>query len=510
MWLLVGNSSVQILQENSYLCLSDMRFSIDNITNRIKMMPMAEIVTLFAVGIVFVEYVALPVWLIVALVALFLVGTITMGGRVQRLSISLLVVAMGILLHSFRFAEDIEYNRPLDMELKVTASSVRSGDYVRSEAKVKWCEDGDLVGRKVVIWSDSLLHLSARDHIAVYGVIRPFSDKYEGYAELMHHRGFVGTMSLYTSSNFTLVPARYSSLHDWATERLRNGMTANDARAVVLAMVTGERSEITPSLRQAYSASGASHLLAVSGLHIGIVFMLVNVLLMPLVLLPYGNVIRSVLALVLIWLYVMLCGAPPSAIRAAIMFSILQLSLSSLHSYHSLNTLSATAFVMLVIDTNLLFDISFQLSFIAVAGILLWAIPIYGAIKSRFRSVNALLAIVLVGITATLATMPLVSHTFGVVSLVGILLNPIVVLLANVVVLAGVVALVVPLPIFLVVAEFVVSLQNRLVEWSQGVSWGYLSYSMSEVAVILLYLLFGVITILLWGIKLDKRTKIEL
>ena len=285
-------------------------------------------------------------------------------------------------------------------------------------------------------------------------------------------------------------------------------MAEGDGRAVVLAMTTGERGEIAPELRQRYSASGASHLLAVSGLHIGIAFMLINTLLFPLVLLRYGNVVRSMVAIALIWLYVWLCGMSPSAVRAAIMFSLLQFSLSSLREYASINILAGTAFVLLAFDTHLLFDISFQLSFVAVAGIVLWGMQLYCICSTRFKILNFVVGILLVGIASTLATMPLVANTFSTISLVGILINPVVILLANIVVLAGVLAL--ALPFMGAVADFAASLQNVVVEWAAKLPYGHFNITISEGVMWGIYVLFIIITLSFWLLpKQKKAPKIE-
>ena len=299
------------------------------------------------------------------------------------------------------------------------------------------------------------------------------------------------------------ITAEKSSLHDWAVERLQATIPEGNSRAVVLAMTTGERGEIGTELRQNYSASGASHLLAVSGLHIGIAFMLINILLMPLVLLRYGNLLRSILAIALIWLYVWLCGMSPSAVRAAIMFSLLQFSLSSLREYVGINILAGTAFAMLITDSHLLFDISFQLSFTAVAGIILWALPLYRLCTTRFRAVNVIIGIFLVGIASTLATMPLVANTFSTVSLVGILINPMVILLANIVVLAGVIAL--AIPTIGVVAAWAAEWQNRVVEWAASLPYGHFEFSISDGALWGIYTLFAVATALFWLRQKEKK-----
>jgi len=225
-------------------------------------------------------------------------------------------------------------------------------------------------------------------------------------------------------------------------------------------------------------------------------------------LLRHGNVVRSIAAIVLIWLYVWLCGMSPSAVRAAIMFSLLQLSLLSLREYISVNILAGTAFAMLVFDTHLLFDISFQLSFIAVAGIVLWAMPIYRLCATRFKVVNSIIGILLVGITSTIATMPLVANTFSTVSLVGIIINPVVILLANIVVLAGVVALAIPSAA--VIAEMAAEWQNRVVEWAASVPYGHFDISLSEGAMWGIYAIFAVVSIALFLLpQPQKVSKIE-
>ncbi|MFQ7503233.1 MAG: ComEC/Rec2 family competence protein, partial [Alistipes finegoldii] len=143
-----------------------------------------------------------------------------------------------------------------------------------------------------------------------------------------------------------------------------------DAGAVCRAMVTGDRSGITQELRTVYSRSGLSHLLAVSGLHTGIVFALVNLMLWWLPLLHRGHLVRNLLATVCIWLFVAAAGFSPSAVRAAVMCTMLQFALASASEYVALNALAAAGFGMLLWNPAWLGDISFQLSFIAVAAIL--------------------------------------------------------------------------------------------------------------------------------------------
>ena len=479
-----------------------------NLTNRIAKIPMAVVVVPFALGIFFAEMVDVPLPILFCACFGSLLGVITLTKRWQDIALFTMIFSVGVLLHSISYREEIVYGGPQEMVLKVEKSSVIRKGYYSAEAKIKRCQDCSLHNSKVILWSDSLVKFHAGDHLCLTSTIRPFRAEREQYARLMHHRGFIGSISINHHTIYEYIPAEKRTLHDWAVERLQDAMSHGDGRAVALAMTTGDRSEIGSELRQHYSASGASHLLAVSGLHIGIAFMLINLLLLPLVLLRYGNLLRSILAITLIWLYVWICGMSPSAVRAAIMFSLLQFSLSSLREYASINILAGTAFVMLAFDTHLLFDISFQLSFVAVAGIILWGMPLYCICSTRYRAINVIVGVLLVGVASTLATMPLVAHTFSTISLVGVLINPIVIMLANIIVLAGVVTLAIPLSGD--IAQLAAKWQNCVVEWAASLPYGHFDVSMSEGAMWGIYALFVAVTLLFWLLpKRENKPKIE-
>ena len=114
-----------------------------------------------------------------------------------------------------------------------------------------------------------------------------------------------------------------------------------------------------------------------------------------------------------------------------------------------------------------LFDISFQLSFIAVAGIIAWGLPLCRLLRTRRKSIDMLTATLAIGFSASAATAPLISHTFGQISVVGLALNPVVILLSYVVVGSRTLWLVIPgtalAPLFSVVAGFAARAQNELI-----------------------------------------------
>jgi competence protein ComEC len=264
-------------------------------------------------------------------------------------------------------------------------------------------------------------------------------------------------------------------------------------------MTTGDRVGITTELRRAYSHTGASHLLAVSGLHVGIIFLIINMLLYLLPLAPRGHIAKNIVAIVAIWLYAALTGLSPSATRAAFMFTGAQLALASSQARNSANIMSGTALVMLAVKPGLLFDISFQLSFIAVAAIMAWFSPLYRLVRSRFRLLNALWATLLIGLVASTATMPLVSHTFGVFSPAGIVLNPLVITTAHLVIGLSLLWILVPAPVLEPVFRWLVGgpawLQNRVVESVAGVPGAAVEWTMPLWLVFIFYTAIAILTV---------------
>lgn len=186
--------------------------------------------------------------------------------------------------------------------------------------------------------------------------------------------------------------------------------------AVVCAMTLGDKTALDKDTRHTFSSSGASHVLAVSGLHIGIIFQLLFFML-------GGSKRRSSLAVAMamlaIWTYVFFIGMPASAVRSAFMVSVYCFSLLTLRHSPPLNSLALAAVVMLLVNPSYLFDVSFQMSFAAVLSILLLYSHIYGLLPSAWRKhgiANWAWGMACVSLAAQVGTAPLVAYWFGTVA----------------------------------------------------------------------------------------------
>ena len=182
--------------------------------------------------------------------------------------------------------------------------------------------------------------------------------------------------------------------------------------AIVSAMTLGDKTSLTKETKDIYSISGASHILAVSGLHIGIIFQLFILLL--------GGRRRSIptimLSITAIWAYVIFIGMPASAIRSATMISICCFAMLSHRKALSINNLAFAYVIMLIYNPLYLFDISFQMSFMAVYSILLFYQPLEGLCSTSHFYTRWPWSMLCISIAAQIGTMPLIIYYFGRIS----------------------------------------------------------------------------------------------
>lgn len=183
--------------------------------------------------------------------------------------------------------------------------------------------------------------------------------------------------------------------------------------AVAGALLLGKRSGLDYDLRQTYAASGAMHILAVSGLHVGILYIFLHWIIGVLKKVRYYFLFSSIIILLLIWFYALLTGLSPSVTRSATMFSFLAVGRSLGRSTNIFNTLAASAFVQLLINPFIIFMAGFQLSYIAVTGIALYQPLIRSLAKFRYMLLNQIWRLITVSFSAQLLIFPLIIYYFN-------------------------------------------------------------------------------------------------
>ena len=288
-------------------------------------------------------------------------------------------------------------------------------------------------------------------------------------------------------------------------ELKETGMT-EESFAVASAMTFGYKEELTKELRNDYSLSGASHILALSGMHLSIIFLMLTVLF------PWRSVVTSIIILTIIWTYVFVTGMPPSLLRAATMLTIWEILRKTRRIQNPLNVLGVTMLLLLVIEPGMLWNISFQLSFLAVASILIYTKEIEempgiswnsfannSKMKKKIRSeLKRLWQLTSVSIAAQIGTMPVAVYYFGTIPLMFFITNLVVIPLSAVIICATVILLLTtllpwafPASVVAMVLSWVVDLQNAFLHFFSSLP--FTSISGVHINIVQLYLIYIII-----------------
>ncbi|KJS06863.1 MAG: hypothetical protein VR77_03350 [Flavobacteriales bacterium BRH_c54] len=217
---------------------------------------------------------------------------------------------------------------------------------------------------------------------------------------------------------------------------------------VASALILGYKNEIDAQLKSAYSSAGAMHVLAVSGLHVGIIFLILNQIFQFFNKVKYGNYIKGVLIITLLWAYALLTGLSPSVMRAATMFSFIVAAKTTKSNANFFNTLAASALFLLIINPFLLMEVGFQLSYLAVIGIVVIQPWVYNLFYSKWWLLDKIWELTAVSIAAQIATFPLGLYYFHQFPNYFMLSNLVVIPLAILILYLGIITLIAsPIPI---------------------------------------------------------------
>lgn len=328
-------------------------------------------------------------------------------------------------------------------------------------------------------------------------------------------------------------------------EKLKKGMIdaglEGEALGVSVAMTLGDKSLIDKAMKDAYSRSGASHVLAMSGMHLSIVYALLVGLIMwlprrlaalPLLYLethkcsrkraqriarigrrmPDGITIRRVLmvfVIITIWAYTIIAGMAPSLTRAATMLTIASITFIMLRKTHLLDSVTLAAFIMLLISPISLYDVGFQMSFLATLGIGIYYRPIHALLptqRARFTLSKVIWSGIVLSLAAQILIVPIVAYYFHRISCYGLLTSLVVSITALLIVWTGVFLLImsalsaVPLVPFLssLTAQLLtleVKVQNSFLDWVVALPYSTIEdVSISLPQLLLIYIIIGAVT----------------
>ena len=196
------------------------------------------------------------------------------------------------------------------------------------------------------------------------------------------------------------------------TENLSRSGFKKEELAVIMALILGQQQEISSEILRDYQYAGAVHILSVSGLHVGFVLIFIGFILKPIPNTKTGNAFKIAITIFTLWSFAIIAGFSPSVVRSATMFSFLAVGKFINRESNSFHTTIVSLFIILLVEPYFLFDIGFQLSYLAVFFIL-WLQPVFQKI---WHPKNLMIAyfwdIVTISFAAQIGTLPLSIYYF--------------------------------------------------------------------------------------------------
>ncbi|MBA3610624.1 MAG: ComEC family competence protein [Rubrobacter sp.] len=334
----------------------------------------------------------------------------------------------------------------ITIEGKVVSPPVQTGFGYRADLRVErlWFEEQEVLrGGGVEIFAVDLAGIGVGDRIRVDGEITPPAPAEDGfdYARYLATKRISAVVDAISVRPVSEEPGLVGKVHRRTDTALGYGLRPQEA-AVVRGMVLGDRSLIPEELDEAFRRSGITHVLAISGQHVAILAAMIYFVLRAF---AVPMVVRVPVTLGLIWAYILVAGAPPSAIRAGVVATfVLAAALlgRQLSPLHFMTTMLAA---VLAYNPQLVYSTGFQLSVAAVFGILLLRKPLQSLVKATvlrpFRTPPETLSNLLsVSLAAQIATAPIIAASFDEVSIIGVLTNLIAVPLSGPILTLGLLA----------------------------------------------------------------------
>jgi competence protein ComEC len=270
--------------------------------------------------------------------------------------------------------------------------------------------------KKVVVYIpiDSLSRrLVAGETLSFYGQLEqsPSYLRKQSFAATGFIRKDNWVMEQNANQSFSILLSALSVRRDLLA-RLQEIIPDHSSYAVAAALMFGYRDEIDKDLQQAFINIGAAHILAISGSHFSVLFGMLYFMLSFIGNSRKGKLIKQLILFPLIWGFAFLTGFSPSVIRAALMLSIWGIGDAFFYKSFTLNTVAITAFFMLLFNPLYLFDVGFQLSFLAVVSIILVNPRLVKVYKSRNPMIQYTWELCCVSVSAQIGVLPVSIYYF--------------------------------------------------------------------------------------------------
>lgn len=262
------------------------------------------------------------------------------------------------------------------------------------------------------------------------------------------------------NQNYKAVFQKAQDQQETLTRRLHDAGLSEESLPTSSALLLGNKTGLSKETRRKYAQVGASHLLALSGMHLGIIYGIMYLLFVRRIRYSEWKWFWLPPILLVIWGYAFVAGMPISLVRACIMFSLATIATLAQDDTPPLHILAVSALTILLFKPDALFEIGFQLSFVAVFFIL----TLYQPIKEKLGIRNKVAKLLLLSIVAQLGTAPLSIYYFHTLPLTGAIVSVVLIPLTTIIIYLGLLVLVIPAGCLAWLLTIAIKVQNRIVD----------------------------------------------
>lgn len=245
----------------------------------------------------------------------------------------------------------------------------------------------------------------------------------------------------------------------------RKLLNNEESNAVAATLILGYRADLSEEILATYSKTGTIHALSVSGMHVGLIYLIINFLLSFLNNWQHGRIIKFLVAIGLVWFYAVIAGLAPSVLRSAIMLSVYITGTTFRKHQNSYNLLCCAAFLMLLYNPLLIYDVGFQLSYLSVFGLIFLQPLIYNWFDFENFAADKLWNFFALSIAAQLATFPLAIYYFHQFPLYFLISNLFILLPVSLIMYLGIAILLLRLDFLGFMFEWIISFNNIGLKW---------------------------------------------
>jgi competence protein ComEC len=382
------------------------------------------------------------------------------------------------------YSEQLQFstNEPVSALISIESVLKSTTYYDKYEGKVFELNGKKTIGKILVniIKDSTISQLQVDDNLAVKIVFNaiaepsnPYGFNYKKYLQQqqIHHQVYgAPSQFLRLPKTNKTVKGIAAIIREKITKSLIRDGFKNDEFGVVNALILGQRQHLTSELQQSYIGAGAIHILAISGLHIGIILLILTSVFKPLHYFKHGKLTASILIVIILWMYAIIAGLSASVVRAVAMFTAIAIAMYVNRPSNVYKNLVISMFFLLLFNPYYFFEVGFQLSYLAVFSIV-WIQPkIYNLWKPKLWLLDNIWQLLTVSAAAQIGVLPLSLYYFHQFPGLFFVSNLVIIPGLGIILTAGIVIMALSVlqiaPQFMVDAYiFIIMQMNNFIEW---------------------------------------------